>query len=116
MADRALNNLPVAATHFKVSAPSSATAGTAFSFTVTALDANNNTAIGYAGTVQFTSTDKAAKLPVSSKLTNGTGTFQATLKTVGSRTITARDKATASITGTSGAIKVAAPAANNNNQ
>jgi hypothetical protein len=42
MADRALNNLPGAATHFNVSAPSSAAAGTAFSFTVTAPAANNN--------------------------------------------------------------------------
>ena len=43
-------------THFAVSAPACATAGTAFSFTVTALDQFNNTATGYAGTVHFTST------------------------------------------------------------
>src|SRR5262249_12057677 len=34
-------------THFGVSAPSSATAGGSFTFTVTALDANNNTVTGY---------------------------------------------------------------------
>ena len=39
------------ATHFAVSAPSSATAGTALSFTVTALDAGNHTVTGYSGTV-----------------------------------------------------------------
>src|SRR5207244_1888386 len=40
-----------AATHFTVNAPASATAGNAFSFTVTALDAFNNVATGYSGTV-----------------------------------------------------------------
>ncbi len=99
------------ATHFTVSAPSSATAGSSFSITVTALDANNHTVTGYSGTVHFTSTDTAAVLPANTKLTNGTGTFQATLKTAGSRTITATDTVTASITGTSAAITVAAPAA-----
>src|SRR5207249_3284389 len=48
------------ATHFAVSAPASATAGSAFSFTVTALDASNNIANGYAGTVHFTSSDGQA--------------------------------------------------------
>ena len=38
-------------------APASATAGVAFNFTVTALDALGNTATGYSGTVHFTSTD-----------------------------------------------------------
>src|SRR5207248_8014984 len=48
---------PAAATHYSVSAPGSATAGSAFTVTVTALDAFNNTATGYAGTVHFTSSD-----------------------------------------------------------
>ena len=63
------------ATHFSVSAPASATAGTSFNVTVTALDSSNATATGYAGTVQFTSTDGAATLPANSTLTNGVGTF-----------------------------------------
>src|SRR5216684_2213942 len=95
---------PPAATHFSVSAPASATAGTAFNFTVTALDQFNNTATGYAGTVHFTSSDGAATLPANSTLTNGVGTFSATLKTAGAQTITATDTVTASITGTSNAI------------
>src|SRR6266704_2862562 len=87
------------ATHFTVSAPSSATAGAAFSFTVAALDASNNPATGYSGTVHFSSSDGAATLPVDSTLSSGTGTFSATLKTAGSQTLTATDTVTASITG-----------------
>src|SRR5207302_699354 len=95
-----------AATHFAVSAPFSATAGSAFSFTVTAQDQFNNTATGYAGTVHFTSSDGAATLPANSTLTNGTGTFSATLHTTGNQTITVTDTANSSITGTSNAINV----------
>src|SRR5207247_1078330 len=62
-----------AATHFTLTAPSSAVAGTAFSFTVTALDQFNNTATGYTGTVHFTSSDGQATLPSNSTLSSGTG-------------------------------------------
>ncbi|HMF23721.1 MAG TPA: hypothetical protein VKG24_16555, partial [Pseudolabrys sp.] len=79
------------ATHFAVSAPASATGGTAFSFTVTALTASNNVATGYSGTVHFTSSDGAATLPANATLTNGVGTFSATLKTAGTQTIAATD-------------------------
>ncbi|MHB8466446.1 MAG: beta strand repeat-containing protein, partial [Acidimicrobiales bacterium] len=102
---------PVGATHFVLSAPSSATAGTAFNFTVTAQDASNATATGYTGTVHFSSTDGQAVLPADSTLTNGTGTFSATLKTAGSQTITGTDTMTSSITGTSNTITVAPGAA-----
>jgi len=99
------------ATHFTISAPASATAGTVFSFTVTALDASNNVATGYLGTVHFTSTDGFVSLPADTTLTNGAGTFSATLKTAGNQTITAKDTSTPSITGTSNTIVVAsAPA------
>ncbi len=87
-----------AATHFSVSTVSSASSGTPFNFTVTALDSSNNTFTTYAGTVHFTSTDLQAVLPAKATLTNGTGTFAATLKTVGSQTITATDTVTVSIT------------------
>jgi hypothetical protein len=99
------------ATHFTVSAPASATAGTALSFTVTARDPFNNVATSYGGTVHFMSSDGAATLPANSTLTNGVGTFSATLKTAGNQTITATDTVTASITGTSGPIAVGAAAA-----
>jgi len=52
-----------AASHFKVSAPTSTLAGNAFSVTVTALDPYGNIAAGYTGTVQFSSTDGLAGLP-----------------------------------------------------
>ena len=103
-----LSNTVGAATHFSVSAPSAATSKASFSFTVTALDVSGNAATGYGGTVHFTSSDGAAtSLPSNSTLTAGTGTFSATLKTVGNQTITATDTVSSSVTGTSGQINVA---------
>ncbi len=98
------------ATHFSVTAPANATAGTAFNVTVTALDASNAVVTGYTGTVHFTSGDVQAVLPANSTLTNGTGTFSVTLKTAGDQTIAATDTVTASITGTSGTVTVAGAA------
>ncbi len=95
------------ATHFSVAAPGSVTAGTAFNFTVSALDASNAIVASYAGTVQFTSSDAQAVRPPNTPLTNGVGTFSASLKTSGNQTITATDVATPSITGTSNVITVA---------
>jgi hypothetical protein len=97
---------PSPATHLSVTAPAAGTAGTAFNFVVTALDASNNTASGYSGTVHFSSSDPQAVLPVNSTLTNGMGNFSATLKTAGGQTITATDTVTALITGTSSSIIV----------
>jgi hypothetical protein len=98
-----------AATHLSVTAPGSFTSGTAFNFTVSALDASNNIVTSYSGTVHFTSTDAQAVLPANSTLTNGTEIFSATLNTAGAQTITATDTVTASITGTSNAITASAP-------
>ena len=78
----------------------------AFNFTVTALDQFNNPATGYAGTVHFTSSDGTATLPANATLTNGVGTFSATLRTSGSQTVTATDTVNAAITGTSNAVTV----------
>jgi len=102
--------VPGNAAQFAVSAPATATAGTAFNFTVTALDANSNTVKGYSGTVHFASSDTAAgvSLPLDMTLTSGTGTFSATLATAGPQTITATDTVTNLITGTSGSITVSA--------
>ena len=100
-----------AATHLSVSAPASVAAGTGFAFTVTARDAFNNTATGYAGTAHFASSDGAAVLPADATLTGGTGSFMATLKTAGGRTITATDTAAGSVAGTSGTITVTPGAA-----
>jgi hypothetical protein len=96
---------PAAATHFTVVAPSSATAGTALTITVTALDQFGNVATGYLGTVQFTSSDVAAGLPGNYTFTStdkGKHSFSVTLNTTGSQTITATDTVTSSIEGSAG--------------
>jgi len=100
-----------AATHFVVTAPAGATAGSAFNFTVTAMDAFNNKATGYAGTIRFTSTDPAAHLPANATLTNGTGTFSATFTTAGSRTLRVADAVSTALVGVSSAVNVLAAAA-----
>ena len=71
--------------------PAQATAGTAFSFTVTARDANNNVLTGYSGTVQFSSSDPGAGLPAAYTFLssdNGAKQFSATLQTAGNQTVT----------------------------
>jgi hypothetical protein len=88
--------------------PSPVNAGTAANFTVTAKDPYGNTATGYTGTVKFGSSDTAATLPGNSTLTNGTGTFSATLRTAGTQSLTATDTVTGSITGTQSGIQVVA--------
>src|SRR5450432_4877934 len=59
------------ATHFSVSAPASATVGSAVTVTVTALDSSNAVATTYAGTVHFTSTDAGDVLPTNSTISGG---------------------------------------------
>ncbi|HXX02439.1 MAG TPA: hypothetical protein VEJ00_14580, partial [Candidatus Acidoferrales bacterium] len=99
-----------AATHFAVVAPAAATIGAAFTFTVTAEDQSNNPAPTYSGTVHFSSSDLQALLPANATLSNGTGTFSATLNTKGTQTITATDTANGTISGTSGSITTSAAA------
>jgi hypothetical protein len=98
-----LTVLPAAASHFTLTASTqSPTMGQPFNLTVTALDAFNNVATGYRGTVHFTSSDGAAKLPGDYRfvaLDKGTHTFQVTLNTVGSQTITVTDTKNSTITG-----------------
>lgn len=106
--------LPAPVTHFAVSAPAAATAGSAFTYTVTALDSSNNPTTAYTGTVHFTSTDGTAVLQADYTFLAGdlgARTFTATLKSAGSRTITATDTVTSTITGTSGAVTVSPAAA-----
>jgi hypothetical protein len=64
----------------------------------------------YTGKVHFTSTDPSAVLPADVTLTNGQGSFSATLFTAGSRSITATDTITSSITGTQALTVVDNPA------
>jgi WD40 repeat protein len=93
-------------THLTVTAPTSASAGTPFNITVTALNSSNETVSGYAGTVHLTSSDPQAVLPADSNLANGTKSFSVTLENAGSQTITATDTVTAAITGSSNSIDV----------
>ena len=89
--------------------PTSDTAGTPQTFTVTAFDANGNVATGYIGTVEFSSSDGTAVLPSSTTITpedNGTISLTATLNTAGLQSITATDASTSSITGSESNINV----------
>jgi hypothetical protein len=101
-----LTPVAAAATHLGVSAPASAGTGTPVSVTVVALDANNNVATAYAGTVQITSSDSSAVLPANAKLTSGVGTFSVDFSSAGPQTVTATDTVTGSITGVTGSITV----------
>ena len=96
------------ATHFSVVSPASAVAGSVFNFDVTPVDDMGNAVSDYSGTVRFTSTDGKAILPANTALGGGTGTFSATLETVGPQTITATDMAKTKITGATTSITVAA--------
>jgi hypothetical protein len=97
-----------------VASTGTATAGTALSVTVTAVDQFGATFIGYRGTVHFTTTDGQAVLPADYTFVgadNGAHTFSVTLKTAGNQTVTATDTAASVTTGTTGQINVAAAAA-----
>jgi Big-like domain-containing protein len=86
-------------THFLVTAPASVPPTVPFNFSVSARDASNNVVTSYGGTVHFSSSDLASVLPANSTLTNGTGTFSATLSTLGTETVVATDSANSSISG-----------------
>ena len=101
---------PGPASQFAITATSPQTAGTPFTFMVTAQDQFGNTASGYTGIVHFTSSDPKAVLPTDTTLTSGAGTFFATLKTAGNETLRATDTVSSSITG-SGNVTVVAAAA-----
>ncbi len=101
--------LPGLADRFAVSTPPTAVTGAPFNVTVTAYDVGGNLVTGYDGTVHFTSTDPAATLPADGGLSQGSGTFVATLATLGTQTITATDNLNSSPTGVSGGIVVTTP-------
>lgn len=75
-----------------VSAPAVTTAGDTFNVTVSAIDTSGAVAAGYTTTVHFTSTDGLAGLPADYTFTPadaGSHTFAVTLKSAGSRFISA---------------------------
>ncbi|MEO5970666.1 MAG: hypothetical protein ABIQ95_12120, partial [Bdellovibrionia bacterium] len=94
--------------------PSTTTAGVASNLTVTAKDTYGNTATSYVGTVALTSSDPAATLPSNYTFVSGDAgvkVLNVTLKTSGSRSITATDTVTGSITGSQSGIVVSAASA-----
>jgi subtilase family serine protease len=94
-------------THLTISAPNTSVAGSPFSITVTALNSSNAPATTYIGTVHFTTTDTAAGVVLPADYTfkasdNGVHTFTGlALDTAGPQLITATDKSTSSINGSS---------------
>jgi hypothetical protein len=95
---------PAAASAFVISGPSSVGSGTAFSITVTAVDAYGNVATGYTGTIHFSDSVGGATLPGNYTFTGsdqGGHTFTGLkLKTKGWQTITVKDTLNSSILGT----------------
>ena len=95
------------ATHFALTAPAATSANTFFTLTVYSLDSSNSPVGGYSGTVHFTSTDPDAELPGDSTLNNGTMTISVLLRSIGNQAITATDKVSVGITGSTQPIGVA---------
>jgi hypothetical protein len=79
----------------KLTVPTTVTAGQAFSATIVAENELGNPVTSYTGTVHFSSTDTSTGvvMPADSTLTNGQGTFSATLVKAGQQTLTASDAA-----------------------
>src|SRR5437773_8280494 len=75
----------------KSGSPSAQSAGGACTATVNAVDANWNVVSNVTHTVGITSTDPNMAGPSNTALVAGTQTFSVTLKTAGSRTVTASD-------------------------
>jgi hypothetical protein len=89
--------------------PANTGAGDAVTGTITAYDVDGDVVAGYTGTVQFTSTDGAATLPLNYTFTAGDAgvhTFSAefTLRTPGNHVVTVKDVANATITGSTAVI------------
>ncbi len=81
-------------TSLSLAAPASATAGTAFTVTVTARDDFGNTAVGYSGTVHFASDDAQAELPADYTFgvaEQGSHPFSVTLKAAQLAQVTVSD-------------------------
>jgi hypothetical protein len=98
-----INVVAAAATQFVLSAPSVVNSQAQFTVVVTALDAFGNVATGYRGHIHFTSSDSHAHLPGDYTFTSGDAgvhSFTVSLKTRGLQSITVKDTAQGTITGT----------------
>jgi hypothetical protein len=104
-----VNNEAVVPTQFEVTAETSQVAGTPFLITVIAEDQCENKVTEYNGTIHFTSSDDNAVLPLDytfQSTDNGMQTFEVTLETAGSQSITITDSVDSSITGSLSGITV----------
>jgi sugar lactone lactonase YvrE len=106
-----------AATHLKITAPTTTVAGASFDVTIAALDFYGNADPNYTDTVAFTSTDSASGVVLPANYTftaadNGTHTFSGgvTLLSAGPGTITVTDKANPSFTTSANLQVMPAPA------
>jgi hypothetical protein len=111
----AFNVSPLAVSALSLAAPGSATAGTAFNETITAVDTYGNTAEGYAGAKALTFSGpasspngKAPAYPSSVTFTAGVGSAQVTLYNARSTTLGVTD---GTFSGTSSSFTVAAATA-----
>src|SRR5262249_10831457 len=75
----------------KTGTPLGQPAGSAFTVTVNAVDANWNLVSSVGDTVGISSSDSNATLPANAALVSGTRNFSVTLNTAGNRTVTASD-------------------------
>jgi hypothetical protein len=94
--------------------PTSVTAGQQVSFTVTPRAANGAVAVGYTGTVYFSSSDQAAGLPANYTFTaadNGSHTFTVRFASTGPQLLVATDTAQPTINASAGLTVNPAPAA-----
>ncbi len=99
------------ATHFSITIPNPMQSYVATGFTVTALDANNNVATSFNGTVQLSSSDPGVVFIVNPiTLTNGIYSYNFGLKTAGTQTVTATDTSDPAITGTASTVVLPGPA------
>ena len=99
-----------AVTQFSITTQASTVSGVSFTATVNAEDSNNNTTIGYGGTIHFTVSDGLASVPADATLTNGTGVFNFTLEVAGQQTITVSDTVNSGISGSTTISVLAGPA------
>ena len=91
----------------KTNTPTSQPGGGVFSVTVEAVDANWNLVTNAAAnTIKITSSDTNAVLPANAALSSGLVNFNVTLKTAGSRTVTATDVTDGTKTANSSTITV----------
>jgi hypothetical protein len=102
------------ASSFSITGLATTTAGSAITFTVSALDSNGNVLPGYVGTVHFTSSDPQAGLPADYTFTaadQGSHTFTITLRTAGLQSVSASDLLAPTVTGSVTGINVTPAAA-----